>query len=101
MVGDPSDSIIPDAYAFGAKDFDVSTALKDMEAEATSTNNIRPGNSTLLAKGYLPYDGTYGCCNFYGPVSTQLEYDTADYAIPSLAKATGDTAGYTKLAPLA
>ncbi len=43
----------------------------------------------------------YGCCNFYGPVSTQLEYDTADYAIAALAKATGDTADYTKLATMA
>jgi predicted alpha-1,2-mannosidase len=101
MVGDPSDSIIADAYAFGARDFDVATALKDMAAEATSTNNIRPGNSTLLADGYLPYDGSYGCCNFYGPVSTQLEYDTADYAIASLAQATGDSADYTKFATLA
>src|ERR1700759_3055347 len=101
MVGDPADEIIADAYSFGATDFDVSTALKDMEAEATSPNNIRPGNATLQSKGYLPYDGTYGCCNFYGPVSTQLEYDSADYAIAALAKATGDTADYTKFATLA
>jgi predicted alpha-1,2-mannosidase len=101
MVGDPADSIIADAYAFGARDFNVSQALSDMESEATTTNNIRPGNATLLAKGYLPYDGTYGCCNFYGPVSTQLEYDTADYAIASLAKETGDTTDYTKFATLA
>jgi predicted alpha-1,2-mannosidase len=101
MVGDPADSIIADAYAFGARDFDVSEALSAMETEATTTNNIRPGNATLLQDGYLPYDGTYGCCNFYGPVSTQLEYDTADYAIASLAKETGDTANYTKFATLA
>jgi putative alpha-1,2-mannosidase len=55
----------------------------------------------VASKGYLPYDGSYGCCNFYGPVSTQLEYDTADYAIASLAQATGDTADYTKFATLA
>jgi predicted alpha-1,2-mannosidase len=101
MVGDPADEIIADAYSFGAQDFDVAAALKDMEAEATTSNNIRPGNATLQSKGYLPYDGTYGCCNFYGPVSTQLEYDSADYAIASLAKATGDTANYTKFATLA
>jgi predicted alpha-1,2-mannosidase len=101
MVGDPADSIIADAYAFGARDFDVSQALKDMATEATTTNNIRPGNATLMQDGYLPYDGTYGCCNFYGPVSTQLEYDTADYAIASLAKETGDTADYTKFATMA
>ena len=34
-------------------------------------------------------------------MSTQLEYDTADYAIASLAKDTGDTADYTKFATLA
>ncbi len=81
QVGDPADPIIADAYAFGARDFDTSTALTDMIAEATTPNNIRPGLATLGADGYLPDDGTYGCCNFYGPVSTQLEYDTADYAI--------------------
>ncbi len=101
MVGDPADPIIADAYAFGARGFDVSQALKDMAAEATTTNNIRPGNATLLKDGYLPYDHTYGCCNFYGPVSTQLEYDTADYSIASLARATGDTADYTKFATMA
>ena len=101
MVGDPADSIIADAYAFGARDFDVPEALKAMMTEATTINNIRPGNATLLADGYLPDDGTYGCCNFYGPVSTQLEYDTADYAIASLAKDTGDTGDYTKFATMA
>lgn len=101
MVGDPADPIIADAYAFGARGFNVSQALTDMKAEATSTNNIRPGNATLLSKGYLPYDGSYGCCNFYGPVSTQLEYDSADYAIAALAKSTGDSADYTKFATLA
>lgn len=101
MVGDPADSIIADAYAFGARDFNIPAALKAMMAEATTTNNIRPGNATLLKDGYLPYDQSYGCCNFYGPVSTQLEYNTADYAIAALAKDTGDTADYTKFATLA
>jgi predicted alpha-1,2-mannosidase len=85
QVGDPADPIIADAYAFGARDFDVTTALNDMIAEATSTNDIRPGQQLLDQYGYLPFDGNYGCCNFYGPVSTQLEYDTDDYAIAALA----------------
>ena len=101
MVGDPADSIIADAYAFGARDFNVPETLTAMITEATTTNDIRPGNATLLQDGYLPYDGRYGCCNFYGPVSTQLEYDTADYAIASLANDTGDTAAYTEFATLA
>jgi predicted alpha-1,2-mannosidase len=96
--GDSADAIIADAYAFGARDFDVPTARNDMIAEATTTNDIRPGQSLLDQDGYLPFDGSYGCCNFYGPVSTQLEYDTDDYAIAALAQATGDQADYATFA---
>ena len=81
MVGDPADAIIADAYAFGARDFDTAHALDAMEREANQPNNVRPGLSTYDDKGYLPMDSDYGCCNFYGPVSTQQEYNTADYAI--------------------
>jgi predicted alpha-1,2-mannosidase len=95
MVGDPADSIIADYYSFGAHNFDTSTALSDMIAEATNTNNDRPGLNYLESDGYLPADGSYGCCNFYGPVSTTLEYDTADYAIASFAKQLGDSGDYT------
>ena len=101
MVGDPADSVLADYYAFGARDFSASTALKDMITEATTTNNNRPGLNYINgsgALGYLPADGTYGCCNFYGPDSTQLEYDAADYSIASFAKAQGDTTDYTTFA---
>jgi predicted alpha-1,2-mannosidase len=92
MVGDPADSILADYYAFGATNFNTSSALSDMVAEATNTNNIRPGLNYLSAPGYLPADGSYGCCNYYGPVSTTLEYDTADFAISAFAGALGNTA---------
>jgi predicted alpha-1,2-mannosidase len=91
MVGDPADAIIADAYAFGATDFDTTTALNAMVAEATTPNNIRPGLSLYESDGYLPVDGTYGCCNFYGPVSTQEEYNVADNAISLFATALGQT----------
>ena len=91
MVGDPADSIIADAYAFGATDFDAQQALTDMETEAEVPSDIRPGLSYYETDGYLPIDGTYGCCNFYGPVSTQQEYDTADNSIAELAADLGDT----------
>jgi predicted alpha-1,2-mannosidase len=91
MVGDPADSIIADAYAFGARGFDAGTALDDMEQEATVPNNTRPGLGYYESLGYLPIDGTYGCCNFYGPVSTQEEYDVADNSISLLAGDLGDT----------
>jgi predicted alpha-1,2-mannosidase len=98
MVGDPADSIIADAYAFGARDFDHQKALDAMVTEATATSNIRPGQAELDQYGYLPYDLDYGCCNFYGSVSTQLEYDSADYAIAAYAKSLGDNDTYTKFA---
>ncbi len=47
MVGDPADPIIADAYAFGARGFDTSEALKAMITEATRPNNIRPGLAEL------------------------------------------------------
>ena len=104
MVGDPADSILADYYAFGARNFSTSTALQDMITEATTTSDNRPGMNYLEGSGslgYLPADGTYGCCNFYGPVSTQLEYSAADYSIASFAKSLGDTADYTQFATLA
>jgi predicted alpha-1,2-mannosidase len=101
QVGDPADAIIADAYAFGARDFDVATALKDMIAEATTTNAIRPGQDLLDKDGYLPFDSSYNCCNFYGTVSTQLEYDTDDYSIAALAEETGDQAAYRTFATTA
>ena len=91
MVGDPADGIIAGAYAFGATDFDTGQALTDMEAEADVPNSIRPGLSAYENDGYIPIDGTYGCCNFYGPVSTQEEYNTADNAIAQFASALGQT----------
>jgi predicted alpha-1,2-mannosidase len=90
MVGDPADGIIADAHAFGATRFDTGEALADMETEADVPNNVRPGLDYYEQDGFLPVDGTYGCCNFYGPVSTQEEYDTADDAIAHFAAALGD-----------
>jgi predicted alpha-1,2-mannosidase len=91
MVGDPADSIIADYYAFGARNFSTSTALSDMVAEATSTSNIRPGSNYTNQPGYLPADGSYGCCNYYGPAATTLEYGTADFAISALAGDLGNS----------
>lgn len=99
MVGDPAAGIIADAYAFGARGFDTDKALAALQHEGTAPNNDRPGESVRDAKGYLPLDeNDYGCCNFYGPVSTQLEYDSADYAVAAFAKSLGKTSVYTKFA---
>jgi predicted alpha-1,2-mannosidase len=95
MVGDPADPILADYYAFGATNFATSTALTDMVNEATTANNIRPGLNYLESIGYEPADGSYGCCNFYGPTSTTLEYNTADFAISAFAGALGNSADQT------
>ncbi|WP_234538545.1 lectin [Streptomyces shenzhenensis] len=92
MVGDPAAAVLADYYAFGARDFDATTALADLVRQASTTNNDRPGLAYLNSPGYLPHDGSYGCCNFYGPVATTLEYDTADFALSAMAGALGDTA---------
>jgi predicted alpha-1,2-mannosidase len=92
MVSDPADAILADYYAFGARQFDVSAALAAMIRQASTPGNIRPGLDYLNSLGYLPEDGTYGCCNSYGPVATTLEYDTDDFAISALASARGNAA---------
>ncbi|MBP2056040.1 putative alpha-1,2-mannosidase [Streptomyces griseochromogenes] len=91
MVGDPAAAIIADYHAFGARDFDTSKALSGLLKQASTTNNDRPGLNYLDTPGYEPHDGSYGCCNFYGPVATTLEYDTADFALSAFAGALGDT----------
>ncbi|GAA3437833.1 lectin [Kutzneria kofuensis] len=98
MVGDPGTAILADYYAFGARDFDTATALTAMVHEASVQNNIRPGQNYMTTPGYLPANGQWNCCNFYGPVSTQLEYDTADFALSAFAGALGDTANQTRFA---
>lgn len=96
MVGDPADAIIADIYAFGGKGFDTAAAKDAMIHEATIPNGVRPGLNYLRSIGYLPSDGAYGCCNYYGSVSTTLEYGTADFALGAFAGALGDTANQKK-----
>jgi predicted alpha-1,2-mannosidase len=90
MVGDPAQSIIADYYAFGARNFDTQQALKDMLEQATTVNDVRPGEALEQQYGYLPEDGTYGCCNPHGYVPTLLEYNSEDLALSFFARALGD-----------
>ncbi|AHH95417.1 lectin [Kutzneria albida] len=98
MVGDPGTAVLADYYAFGARDFDTKAALNAMVKQASTTNDARPGQNYLTSPGYLPADGQWGCCSFYGPVSTQLEYSTQDFALSAFAGAMGDTANQTRYA---
>jgi predicted alpha-1,2-mannosidase len=91
MVGDPMQSIISDYYAFGAHDFNTKQALADMVKQATTVNDVEPGEALQSQYGYLPEDGTYGCCNFHGVVASELEDDTGDFALANFAQSLGDT----------
>jgi predicted alpha-1,2-mannosidase len=92
MVGDPEDAIITDYYTFGGRHFDTSQALTDMLTQATTTNDVRPGEGLEQQYGYLPEDGTYNpCCNAHGVIATQLEDDNADFALSTFASDLGDT----------
>ncbi len=91
MVGDPAQSIISDYYAFGAHGFNTSQALADMLKQATTVNDVRPGEALEAQDGYLPSGASYGCCNAHGTVATLLEYDTEDLALSQFAAALGDT----------
>jgi predicted alpha-1,2-mannosidase len=97
QVGDPSDAIIADFYAFGATDFATQTALSQMLHQAGTTNRVRPGTRTEAKYGYLPQDAAYGCCDLKDYVSALLEYDTADFALSQFAGELGDTKDATAL----
>ena len=90
MVGDPAQSIISNYYAFGARGFNTKQAFADMLKQATTVNDVRPGEALEAKYGYLPADGSYGCCNAHGVVATLLEYDTEDLALSQFATAMGD-----------
>ena len=89
QVGDPSDAVIADYYAFGARNFATTTALNQMLHQATSTDNVRPGTALENKFHFLPQDASYPCCDAHGYVSSLLEYDTADFALAQYAKALG------------
>ncbi len=99
MVGDPSDAIIADAYAFGARGFDAALALREMllgagvsepgqarQATVARSYVERPALAAYLARGYIP-----------GAAATTLEYAIADFAVSQLASALGDQSDYQTL----
>ncbi len=95
MVGDSGVPILADYYAFGAQGFDTATALKAMIYDQSNDTDVTPGVTYLNSFGYLPTNSSYGCCNEYAPTSTQLEYDTDDFALSRFASDLGDSADAT------
>ncbi|MEU9835663.1 GH92 family glycosyl hydrolase [Streptosporangium sp. NPDC048047] len=92
MVGDPFHVILSTVYAFGARDFEYTAALRAMADAARRVGPMdighpqlgydeRPGNAAFMKQGYVPND----------PSST-LEYGIADFGIAQLAARLGDRA---------
>jgi len=90
MVGDPADDVIADAYAFGARNFNVHQALDDMERQADVPSVFRPGLDYYERDGYLPINGKYKCCDANAPVSTQEQYNVDDNSVAELASELGE-----------
>ncbi len=99
MVGDPAVPVIADAWVKGLRDFDAEEAFRLIKKQATeeppakARSKGRTGLNALLKHGYIPYPtpqiGTGK--GVWGPVSTQLEYNFADWAAAQLAQGLGKT----------
>ena len=102
MNGDAADPIIAEAYAFGARDFDLAAALAAMVRErgepCQSPNGEyveRQGLASYLKLGYVPLDedvnqrnanSIYGSPNsVWGSAATTLEYAIDDFSIAQFA----------------
>ena len=99
LNGDSADAFIASAYAFGARDFDVTQALADMVRGATDPTVETDGHlerqdlTQYLAKGYVQADSIDVTSIPYTVGGSEtLEYAIDDFAISQLAQATGDTA---------
>jgi putative alpha-1,2-mannosidase len=97
MTGDSVVPLMVNFYAFGARDFDVKTALHYMLDAATEggvgRNGYveRPGIDTYLRRGYLPL-ATTSCHGSFPAASITLEWSVDDFAISQFADALGDSA---------
>ncbi len=95
MNGDAADPIIADAYAFGARDFNVSAALAAMVKGASTIPTSdqagqgfyveRPQLSDYLSLGYVPNTQESDLSPVDNGASETLEYASADFAISQLA----------------
>ncbi|MBV9915362.1 MAG: GH92 family glycosyl hydrolase [Solirubrobacterales bacterium] len=105
MVGDPSDPIIADAYAFGARGFSLAGAVRAVVRGATRPCHTSNGDYTerealrqYLRLGYVPQELNSNVTghtlsarsNPWGTAATTLEYALADFTVSRLAAAAGD-----------
>ncbi|WP_328540254.1 GH92 family glycosyl hydrolase [Streptomyces sp. NBC_00344] len=97
MTGDNSVALIANLYAFGARDFDLRTALKYLVKGATTVDDNpgayqeRPDVAQYVERGYAPNnDASRGDHQRVGG-SVTLEWAIDDFGIAQLARAAGDT----------
>ncbi|WP_020666000.1 GH92 family glycosyl hydrolase [Amycolatopsis nigrescens] len=96
MTGDNSVPLIANLHAFGARDFDLDTALKYLVKGATTVDHTpgayqeRRGIESYVARGYLPNNNESRGDHARVGASTTLEWAIDDFAIAQLAKAAGD-----------
>lgn len=92
MGGDSPSAVLSEAFAFGARGFDVGSALHFMIKAATEPgsgphgNSERPYLAAELQYGYVPVD------HDRIDVSRTLEYASDDFAIAQFARTFGDKA---------
>ncbi|WP_416979812.1 GH92 family glycosyl hydrolase [Streptomyces sp. T028] len=95
MTGDSSVALIANLYAYGARDFDLKTALKYLVKGATSVDGTpgayqeRPGVEEYVERGYANNSVVRGDHARVG-ASVTLEWAIDDFGIAQLAKAAGD-----------
>ena len=97
MGGDPADAIIAEAYAFGARNFDRSSALSAMVKGASSTAaplgqdwyHPRPGLAEYLRRGYVVNAHTTSVSPVPNGASETLEYAYDDFSIAQFARSIG------------
>lgn len=94
MNGYSAYPFIANAYAFGARDFDLKGAVEQMKRAAEEELPIKDGRGweelALYKKyGYLPADSVARYA-----VSKAIEYSVADYSLAQLCLALGDSACY-------
>ena len=102
MGGDSAAPIFAQAYAFGARGFDLRAALAAMLKNAGDTNSSpgqgwyypRPGLGEYLRRGYVVNAHTTSVSPVANGASETLEYALDDFSVAQIASAAGNEAAY-------
>lgn len=93
MSGDPGSLILANLYAFGAKNFDLKSALAMVKKNATDSRAaaqgkiVRQGGEDYNSLGFIRHSKVH-----WASASITLELASADYGIAQFAKSVGDEA---------